>query len=392
MVARAFPPDVFSAIFVQVAPSPADLARVLLVSHAFYTLAKPILYHHVTIRNKQQRWQLADMSRANQQLVKHVTVYGDGPIDMDDLEGHTGFWRNEIECRMWYDCVKDILTGKLLDISQIETLHVHNEHETEDADSPWEPARYSFKVAANLREISVWGHQGGAVLWKAYLKKKFVPALRRLGYVDVTRWDREVAEWDSQGRHAYYSPNEVADELGKDVPFAQLELVIADTPSHVAKIKNFPVDGFLATVSVNAGAPDAATFARAQNIRLACSVEVNDVVLQSVRDTLETLSRSKTIKFVSIPGRLVPTSHSDLSGQVQQLRSNGIEVAVEKEEADVESPSRSIILSSFVDYLEQNGRLQPPPPSQPPPPQHPPQGRSKARTSAPVVKRVRRVL
>ncbi|GAA5974850.1 hypothetical protein JCM5350_004471 [Sporobolomyces pararoseus] len=73
MTVRALPSSVLTQIFKNLPPSSADLARVLLVSHAFNKLAKPILYHHVILSTKSQRWKLGNMSEENQALVKHFT-------------------------------------------------------------------------------------------------------------------------------------------------------------------------------------------------------------------------------------------------------------------------------------------------------------------------------
>ncbi|GAA5965333.1 hypothetical protein JCM3765_007168 [Sporobolomyces pararoseus] len=371
MAVRALPPSVLTQIFTNLPPSSPDLARVLLVSKAFNKLAKPILYRHVILSTMKQRWALRDMSKANQSLVKHFTIVGDGPIY--DFEYHVGQWVEPGTCSMHAEWVEDLLTGKLMNITELETLHLRNVHEHPDSSLPWKPLR-NMKVASNLTEVSIWNHQGSSIMWKAFLPKK-CPNLRRLATSGVTKWSREVVEYDSQGLHSYTLPDESPAYFGQDVPYtpSNLEIIVLDAKPDLSNLKKLSPEVTLVNLSLD-GDHSPTVFTKCQNLRLIRPRPTYDFessetiepkeeeVIQKLSSVLDQISNSMDqkakklkgiVKFLSIPSK--PANDSDIVAKVEIIKSKGIEVSIEDE--DKSAKSTSLFLPDFVDFLERNGKL-----------------------------------
>lgn len=330
---------------------------------------------------------LKEMSRSDQLLVKHVTIVGDGFIQ--DFDSHYANYSDTGICTVPEDCVVNLLSGKLLDISGnyffplrysalesanivriskvIETLHVRNLHETPDSKSPWAPARFKFKTASKLRELSIWGHQGGSIIWKAFLdkKKKMVPELRRLGFVGVTSWSREVLDWDSQGLHLYSMPEEKPANLDKTAPFPQLD-VIAATPSFDPKsLPKFPLDKFLGIISLDRDELSledvTSKFKYLRAVPRARKRWETDEELEPALSTaysrfLTQVSQvSGSIKFLCLPASFVgqPLTDPEIAKKIQALKSAGVEVQLEEEEEE----DSSVVSPSFVEYLKRQSTV-----------------------------------
>ncbi|GAA5914235.1 uncharacterized protein JCM6883_000783 [Sporobolomyces salmoneus] len=161
--------------------SPSTLFQVLLASRTFHDLAKPSLYHHVSITTREQRVQLKEIRWDDKRLIRKLTIEG------TKLPAESGAVDNSKLCRLGPGCLEEIFSGQLLDISTIKTIHVANVHEAPDPKGI--DPRYNFKTARNLEELSINVHQGGGALWDHVLfDPKYCPKLVRLGMHDVTTY------------------------------------------------------------------------------------------------------------------------------------------------------------------------------------------------------------
>jgi hypothetical protein len=111
MIRPALPNELYHEIFSNLGSSSSDLFHVVLASRTFCTIARPLLYQHITITTSQQRERLKEVREEDKRLVKKVTIKGDGSIDTRELMYHFG------NCSLGERCVEDLLTGALLDIS-----------------------------------------------------------------------------------------------------------------------------------------------------------------------------------------------------------------------------------------------------------------------------------
>ncbi|GAA6015815.1 hypothetical protein JCM11491_007196 [Sporobolomyces phaffii] len=248
----SLPTELLVEIFTRVSSSPADLYHVLATSRRFASIVRPILYRHVTITSRQQRKRLRSVRKEDAQLVKQVTILGDGPIETEDIKDYF----ESSSYRFGSDCVHQLLTGQILDISAIETLHVRNVVEYALSQTATLSSDDFFQIASHLSEISVWGHQGGAQLWHRFLREKHVPQLRRLGFAQVTDYRFEAAEFpcDCCYDDEEYGEHEVLVELpsmiGKRVPLSHVDILVAERPRDAAVLRGFPLDRFLAVFLV----------------------------------------------------------------------------------------------------------------------------------------------
>ncbi|GAA5974848.1 hypothetical protein JCM5350_004470 [Sporobolomyces pararoseus] len=274
---------------------------------------------------------------------------------------------------MWTDWIEALVTGKLLDISNLETLHLRNIHEFPESTVPWKLLR-NMQTASNLKEISIWNHQGSSILWKAFLSKK-CPSLKRLAISGITKWEREVMEWDSQGLDAYSLPDESPTFLGQDIPYtpSNFNLIVFDAKPDLSNLKKFSPEITLVNLTLD-GTHSPTVFTKCQNFRLVKPLPVYNFqtyktiepkveeMTPKLSGFLDELSKSldqktkklkSVVKFLSIPSQLV--HDSDIKEKVEIIRSKGVEVTVEDEEES--SKSTSLFLPEFVDYLKRNGKL-----------------------------------
>ncbi|GAA6015833.1 hypothetical protein JCM11491_007202 [Sporobolomyces phaffii] len=243
------PTELLVEIFTRVSSSPVDLYHVLASSRRFASIVRPILYRHVTITSSQQRRRLRSVRQEDAQLVKQVTILGDGPIEPEDIDYHV----EQGYCPLDSDCVYDLLTGKILDISVVEILHVRNVHELTDSLSSSLTTHFPFRVASNLSQLSIWGHQGASPLWKSFLCHSNLPSLRQLGFADVTLYGFEEPELECDCYDCYEAylkatpwPVEYKTTLVARAPFSQVEVLVAEWSSTYSEIPDFPLDNFFA--------------------------------------------------------------------------------------------------------------------------------------------------
>ncbi|GAA5974910.1 hypothetical protein JCM5350_004500 [Sporobolomyces pararoseus] len=254
------PPELITEIFSNLTSSPSDLYHSLLASRSFYALAKPFLYSHITITSNEDCELLRRVKEEDKQLVKKLTIIGHGLYDRKTYDPSRLVYEPPVFDPL-AKCVRDLLAGKLLEISVIETLIIYDVGE-----SP-HPSRVvkSFKVASKLIELSIWRHQGGGDYWCSYLKNKTnLPSLRRLAFVEVSCYHEHVNDEDeddeddeddennSDAVDEYPSDRETLGEYQVSVSlpssslYPQLEVLIADPPSRLEEYENFPFNNFLA--------------------------------------------------------------------------------------------------------------------------------------------------
>jgi hypothetical protein len=108
----SIPPELLGDIFSNLASSSSDLHHVLLACHTFADIVKPILYRHITIKTNSQARLMLRVREEDKQHVKHVSILGGGPFDIDEGEDY-----NEEHYGVTGVAIRGLLTGKLLDIS-----------------------------------------------------------------------------------------------------------------------------------------------------------------------------------------------------------------------------------------------------------------------------------
>ncbi|GAA5966810.1 hypothetical protein JCM3765_004278 [Sporobolomyces pararoseus] len=260
MSTRQLPPELLDEIFSNLSSSPPDLYLTLLACKTFCQIIKPILYQQIIIDTAHRRSRLLDVRVEDKRLVKHLTIVGEGWIDPELMDEHF-----EEGCVLGTDCVLDLLQGKLLDISVIEILHIRNVHEDPEV-AEISTFNLDIKTASNLKEISVRNHQGAGEIWTSFLDKQYVPRLRRLGFAEVTTYDR--LDYDSSAASSDYDGDsdesepvrkglleELDTELGVTAPYSQLEVLVAAPSANWFSIPNFPFDNFLALCNPNYPVP-----------------------------------------------------------------------------------------------------------------------------------------
>ncbi|GAA5974911.1 hypothetical protein JCM5350_004501 [Sporobolomyces pararoseus] len=361
MPVRHLPPELLSAIFSNLTSSPSDLYQCLLASRSLYVLIKPFLYSHITIRTKEQRSNLSKVKEEDKQLVRKITILGDGRIKTKKIERH--FKRDE--CTLGKNVVKDLLIGKLLDISVVEILHVRNVHEEPHGELAARYAYPKYKPALKLIELSIWGHQGGGGIWKVYLEKH-IPSLRRLAYWLATTYDLQFL--DDSADEDYFNPEMDDDEpkelierkslLPQSLPYSQLDVLIGSPPVKAQEIPHFPFDNYLALISVKQHQFVESYTAQFKSIRLL--LDSDDVFL--FHSFLENIAKS----FSTTANRLATLylSAYALSGVkheckviLDDLKEKGMKIVLDVQQYTISSQSHSLFSSSFIRELENNGKL-----------------------------------
>ncbi|GAA5914201.1 uncharacterized protein JCM6883_000774 [Sporobolomyces salmoneus] len=357
------PTELYKPIFLHLESFSQDLYHVLRACRCFYEVAKPILYRHIIITTREQRKRLENVKEEDKKLVRHVTIKGDGPIDVDDVQDH---FESE-HCKLGEDCLSDLLMGTLLDVSVIETLHILNVHEADSEASVWgKVTAINTEIASNLVELSVWGHQGGARIWETYLTRGNVPKLRRLGYWGVTRYelrgdsdesDEEECECDCCCEDVELFEDDKV-ELGKNFPLFQLQVLVAASPSTNSLLSRVPKSLRPRTlvVSPEDSSPDVLPpVLSLHNFRYIFSTisGFSAFVMHHSKVKLED-SRSTRHFFVAV------RSHSSVMPSFVNLNdllapSNIVMHGMKEEEYD--SNATSLIFPSFIKFLEESGQL-----------------------------------
>ncbi|GAA5914198.1 uncharacterized protein JCM6883_000773 [Sporobolomyces salmoneus] len=333
--------------------SSQDLYHVLLASRHFCTIAKPILYRHIFISTEERYKLLQQIREEDKKLVRHVTILGEGPMDLEEL-------RSIEDCEMGSVCVWGLLTGFLLDISVIETLHIRDVREDIEAAYPFD-AWYttSPKIASKLSELSIWDHQGGDRIWEAYLTKRNLPQLRRLGYSHVTRYETAVSQLDpdhedyeyirDEYRFEYPFLEEVGEGLGKGFPLSTLKVLVADCPTQVSTIPKSLQPRFL-SLSVETPSGLVQLNDSFTHLRLPGFTSKDTWFANAVAS--ETKRRSKD---ASLNLFLTEKAAHNSTFLDKLQRENVIVRAVPEEEE--EENATSLIFPSFIKYLEESGQL-----------------------------------
>ncbi|GAA5914191.1 uncharacterized protein JCM6883_000770 [Sporobolomyces salmoneus] len=181
MTPPTLPNELLAVVFSHLSDSSSKstLLNVSLTSRAFYKLAKPSLYHTVTIQTGRQRRRLKRVSAKNVRLVKKLVINGT-PLDFYDVrpEAHV------IGDGDGHDCLVELFQGTLLDISTLEVLHVRYIRGVRGCLTL---NRRKIKAAPNLVEISIRSHSGGGELWEAALARPSNhPRLARAAFSGVS--------------------------------------------------------------------------------------------------------------------------------------------------------------------------------------------------------------
>ncbi|GAA5974899.1 hypothetical protein JCM5350_004492 [Sporobolomyces pararoseus] len=322
MPARQLPPELLTDIFSNLASSPSTLYRSLLVSRTFCSLVKPILYRHITITHKVQC-----------ELLQRVSN--------EDKRGGLG-----------EGVIVDLLCGRLLDISAIETLHVKDVHEHEGDEGTRKGSDPRFKPASNLTELSISGHQGGGLIWKDYLRKRYIPNLKRLGYSCVSRYDARDGFVIFTEDHP----------IGKDLPYSQLEVLVAYYPDDDSNhpIKTFPSDNFLCLPDYFASHAFQEMDLSLKHFKFGYSETDSNGPsnwVKRIERRFENRFNTKDDVHIWLPERPLKLSPQDYQGTIDRIKAKGFAVHGYEDETAFEA-STSLIFPSFVSHLKRNGKLE----------------------------------
>jgi hypothetical protein len=217
-----------------------------------------------------------------------------------------------------------------------------------------------FKAASKLSEISILDHQGAGEFWATYLRSENVPALRRLGFVRVTSYESDENEDSEDEDDVYYGRSrwfEDPVELGKDVPYSQLEVLVAFTSSIPSPLPPlFSFQNFLALFP-SGSANRFPLVSLVKNCRCISSRHQAPshfrAALASLRPESSNVPPLSLQLFLAGRPKYVPVE--DYSELLLKLKSQGIEVHEDQNEE--EHDSDSLIYPSFVNYLRKTGKI-----------------------------------
>ncbi|GAA5948761.1 hypothetical protein JCM3765_004999 [Sporobolomyces pararoseus] len=343
MPTRQLPPELLSEILSILTSSPSNLYHCLLVSRAFYFLAKPFLYSRITIRTKKQRQGLSEVREGDKQLVKKITILGDRQIETSNVEEHF----EGGECILGKNVVRDLLVGKLLDISVIERLQVRLVHEEPFVEFAGRRASSGFKPALNLKELSIWNHQGGGDIWEAYLEK-YVPSLRRLAYWQVTTYDLELVG-DLEACLL-----ELKAPLPRHLPYSQISVLITSPP--IETPPNFLLDNSLALVKVKHYHSIELYTSQFQNIRLLNNSQHPDLIYRCLEGIAKSVSAPENrLTHLYLPSHVTTQVAMRLRPILKGLEEKGIKLILDRQKYTPDS--LSLFLPSFIIQLQRDGKL-----------------------------------
>ncbi|GAA5968855.1 hypothetical protein JCM3765_005817 [Sporobolomyces pararoseus] len=357
MPTRQLPPELLSEIFSNLTSSPPDLLNCLLVSRTFYSLAKPFLYKHVIIVSNEDCHLLRRVKKEDKQLVKKVTIIGNGPYDVESYHPYTVDWDEELIGPLG-GCVRSLLAGNFLEISAIETLEIRNV--AEDPSSFLNP--HVFKVASKLTELSIWNHQGGGDIWCSYLKKKSnLPNLRRLGFAGVTSYHEK--EDDPDAVDEYYSDGdgfgvyETPVSLPRSPLFPQLGIVVAEPSPGLESFENFPFNNFLALLHSPSMGRQFRLSPLIKNCRLMnLHGRISDWAATASKNLRPKSNNPNNVLHLFFAGDSNTGSFRGNQHTIDQIQTADI-VVHEDDDKEEEQKSNSLIFPSFVKHLRESGRL-----------------------------------
>ncbi|GAA5974863.1 hypothetical protein JCM5350_004476 [Sporobolomyces pararoseus] len=183
------PPELLEDIFSQLSSSKSALYHLSLSCKTFYHLCKPFLYTHITITTGEQRRKLKEVRKEDAQLVRKLVIKGEDSTETDSQEEdsvETDSQIDEADDSIGSGIIEDLFSGKLLDISVIEVLHLSHLFENVKEQSNFKTLE--LRAASNLVELSINYHCGGGLLWDHVLGDgRLCPSLLRLGSYGV--WD-----------------------------------------------------------------------------------------------------------------------------------------------------------------------------------------------------------
>ncbi|GAA5965327.1 hypothetical protein JCM3765_007166 [Sporobolomyces pararoseus] len=340
-------------IFSNLTSSPPDLYHTLLACKTFCQIIKPILYQHITFTTRQQRSRLLKVKKEDKRLVEKLMISGEGWIDPIDVENHF----DVEDCALGKNAVKDLLTGKLLDITAIRILHIWHVHEDPSEVLGSKLSPFDLRPALKLVELSIWIHQGRGGIWNVYLGYK-LPSLRQLTYYHVTEYIREANPIPFASRDNEPDPLvEVQSRLPPRTPYSQLQAIAALPFNEYPEIRNFPIDRFLAIFHIEA-LLILDTFPNPfPHCRLILATKLKRVYFPKLLQLVQEGVSSSDNRLVSLLLSKPPESvnEEDYKKWNEALKSKGVDV-IEEAAAGIDV-STSRIPSSFIHYLEKNGKF-----------------------------------
>lgn len=202
-----------------------------------------------------------------------------------------------------------------------------------------------------MTELSINSHQGGGDIWEIYLESE-TPALRRLAYVGVTLYWRQIS--GSSLDNVWESPS----RLPARIPYTQLQVLAAAPHEDYRAISDFPLDNFLAILEIG----------KLYEEDLSLPFPNCYILLQNVDDSDYHLFKSFHALVQEIVSRpenrgarlFLPSYHARLRGEdhgeeIEAIKSHDVRVIIDEEIVD--DRSTLLIVPSFVKYLEENGKL-----------------------------------
>ncbi|GAA5950849.1 hypothetical protein JCM3765_004609 [Sporobolomyces pararoseus] len=172
-----------------------DLAVLCRVSKQFNNIVKPLLYRSITLYSVEQAEKFKKNKSGAAQLVESILITGkaDAWKDDDIMNIYDAIRElTEIEKRKKeLGLVKKVVEGEIVNPSQIKSLFIHQVFE--DADALWKKDfSVNHQIFANLTDLSIVGHRGGAAVLSEFFQQCFIPSLKRLVLCDVSEFRNRV--------------------------------------------------------------------------------------------------------------------------------------------------------------------------------------------------------
>ena len=246
----------------------------------------------------------------------------------------------------------------------IETLHIKDVHEHEGDKGTYQGWSPRFKIAFNLTELSISGHLGGGLIWEVYLRKRYGPNLKRLGYSGVSRYEDARDELDDLDDWPDSIPHLSAETspIGKGIPYSQLEVLVAYYPKDDSNhpIKTFPSDNFLCLPDYFASHAFRKMDLSLKHFKFGYSeTDPNGPSnwVKRIERHSENRFNTKDDVHIWLSGRPPSLSPQVYSGVIEQIAGKGF-VVHGCEDATAFEESTSLIPPSFVNHFKRNGKLE----------------------------------
>ncbi|GAA5970748.1 hypothetical protein JCM3765_004701 [Sporobolomyces pararoseus] len=346
MPTRHLPTELLEDIFSQLSSSKSALYNLSLSCRTFYFLCKPFLYSHITIVTRVQRERLLQVRKEDAKLVKKLVIKG--------KERHARSSRMDgTECTVGCNIIEDLFSGKLLDISVLETLHVA--HLYENAYDQQTPETLKLIPASNLVEVSIYDHYGGGPFWKHFFAdEENSPKLVRVGEDNISSYRPKV---DLDPEENSFIEFKGVIESRTLIPLALRNRLqahtcrsIPSTKMDVKKLSPFPL-----------GIPEDLGFMAVRlrwlgNILL---VSNSTIAIPSMESCQNFLDRIKSENLNTPIFLSLPFSRSDFTPDTLSIFSSIAELGIELHFAldEEEEDSISLIPQSFVKFVEKQKKL-----------------------------------